>query len=908
MLEYDVKPAQTATQKVVSEDKEVLVRQTLDFNQDILTKGLGSGKWTRVLSSARWNSWLISQPTASELTDQHLHPALYLFVHRLGSLTKLAELLGVPLEGLDDICNIVWRDRFVQYYFQQFSGGNDDTPEDQIQSDLQILCAMISNVLEAYFDVPIPEIVPHRRVIVGGFMALHEYEYIAKTDLLVEQRGSGKVLFGTEIKTCKTYTEGQPWYGGSRGPQVLAALVGHDSPTFLVTPKHWRLFVHNEHGNIILTAPVVDDHDRLQVCAPMGEDFVKALTICLLTPDQPTAETPSSEELVEVAAGGDASTSSSSSKAGKTTGEKSSPRNFISSIKKRRQLKFSTGVNEAGEPIWQEITVWTREQVAEFMEREGERLEKLEEERDDDEYLAGSTMERQVHSKASSPSPTPRQSHFVFDGKKIPIFGYIIENSSSEGSESDWETDSEDKSGDEEIVDTFCEDEESSSQILGLRQDAMTKAVNSDDWNVEPSPVHDGRFIVTEPTASKLDNELLHSKVYFNLQPLGGFDQLAEGIGVPLEGLDDICNLVWSDENVQDDFLTFTGKNDNTREHQIQFDLLMICMSIERILCTRFKIPWLRTVRHGSVLVGGFMALPEYDIRSKTDFLVKQRASGKCPQVLAALYGYNSVSFLVTPKQWKLFVENEDRDAILTMPVDDDPRRLHLCRPMGEDFVKALTICLLTPDQTTSVTPSAEEAVAVAAGSKTHTAKFPVGVDEFGHTVWTPEQVAELLKGEKVEKLREEQLNETSPTFGKSLDSSSEGTDLDGDETVSEAESRLIHKHLHPAVYSNLQPGGFIELAERLGVPLEGLDDICDLVWSDRFVQRYFKRFMDRINDTRQDQIESDLLALCQTISSVLETHLNTPLHDCIYGGTTIVGGFMALPQYDFISLQTRGE
>jgi hypothetical protein len=124
------------------------------------------------------------------------------------------------------------------------------------------------------------------------------------------------------------------------------------------------------------------------------------------------------------------------------------------------------------------------------------------------------------------------------------------------------------------------------------------------------------------------------------------------------------------------------------------------------------------------IIVGGILARYEYDIRSKCDphFLnangvhlmaseVKTHRtfpmremwyhSSRGIQVLSALYAFNCPTFLFTQKQWKLFVENKDRNAIFTFPYDDNTNHtLHvnssLVKPMGTTFLKAIVICLLS--------------------------------------------------------------------------------------------------------------------------------------------------------------------------------------------------------------------
>ncbi|KAJ3305582.1 hypothetical protein HDU76_004983 [Blyttiomyces sp. JEL0837] len=206
-------------------------------------------------------------------------------------------------------------------------------------------------------------------IIALSFLAaswhLPEYDFRSKTDLLVKQSASDRVLFSIQIKTNKAFKNGQLCYRGSRGPEVLAALYGYNSVTFLVTPKQWKLFVENEDFDAILTTPFADNPGPFHVCGPMGEDFVKALTICLLTPDQPTTETTSAEELVAVAAGGASATKSVIIPAEQTRDKR-----------KSCAPKFPVGVDEFGHTVWQEITVWTPEQVAELLTTRGRRKTK----------------------------------------------------------------------------------------------------------------------------------------------------------------------------------------------------------------------------------------------------------------------------------------------------------------------------------------------------------------------------------------------------------------------------------------------------------------------------------------------------------------------------------------------------
>ncbi|KAJ3329941.1 hypothetical protein HDU76_006806 [Blyttiomyces sp. JEL0837] len=326
------------------------------------------GEKLPILQKSDKPRYIIYKPPASELTEKYLHPRAYLNLQPLKSFSQLANRLGVPLEGLEDICDRVWYDENVQHYFQRLCERSDDTPECQIQSDLSELCTTIKNILATHAKIPRPRTVPHGCVVVGGFMAFPEYDIRSNTDFHVKHEASDRVLFSTVIKSTKAFEPEELWCEESRPTEVLAALYGYNSVVFLVTPKQWKLFVENEERDTILTIPFVDSPEDSHVCGVMGDRFVTALTICLMAPDRTPVNLPIP--------------------------------------------KFPADVNDAGETIWQEIIVWTQEQVGEMLQREEEeRLEKLREEESDDEGYQGSKIERVTGSeenvsKEGLPAPT----------------------------------------------------------------------------------------------------------------------------------------------------------------------------------------------------------------------------------------------------------------------------------------------------------------------------------------------------------------------------------------------------------------------------------------------------------------------------------------------------------------------
>jgi hypothetical protein len=178
-------------------------------------------------------------------------------------------------------------------------------------------------------------------------------------------------------------------------------------------------------------------------------------------------------------------------------------------------------------------------------------------------------------------------------------------------------------------------------------------------------------------------------------------------------------NQVVADGYIIDQMNDFRNLPDDTLESDIQSEFINLVGVIARSLRVR-----IRSKSETKVIVGGMLARYQYDLRSKTDphflntsglNLIASEAKthrtfgegemwyhrSRGIQVLSALYAFNCPTFLFTQRKWKLFVENRDRNAILTFPYDDnDTHTPHvnssLVQPMGTTFLKAIVICLLS--------------------------------------------------------------------------------------------------------------------------------------------------------------------------------------------------------------------
>ncbi|KAH9246143.1 hypothetical protein BASA81_016338 [Batrachochytrium salamandrivorans] len=273
------------------------------------------------------------------------------------------------------------------------------------------------------------------------------------------------------------------------------------------------------------------------------------------------------------------------------------------------------------------------------------------------------------------------------------------------------------------------EDEEQHSVSTRLEQNQLymdrqitTTSGETSAWVLEPQTwkTTEGTDVVLirKPTASNLSHRLLNPFIYRNIQNVGTLDDLAAFLDTP-DDWEVRYNQVVDNGYIIDQMNRFRNLPDDTLESDIQCEFIALVTLVAGGLLVRIG-PRSKT----NIIVGGILARYQYDLRRKTDphfldtegrNLIASEAtahhtfppgemwyhSSRGVQVLSAMYAFNCPTFLFTQKQWKLLVENKDRNAILTFPYNDnDDHSPHvnssLVHPMGTTFLKAITICLLS--------------------------------------------------------------------------------------------------------------------------------------------------------------------------------------------------------------------
>ena len=304
---------------------------------------------------------------------------------------------------------------------------------------------------------------------------------------------------------------------------------------------------------------------------------------------------------------------------------------------------------------------------------------------------------------------------------------HLVRTYPGDYAETDTETDTETEGELHYEEDTENEELISVSTRLEQNQQFMDRQVTSlsgenSGWILEPQlwkTTEDTQVIlIKNPTASNLSHRLLNPFIYRNIRSAGTLDDLAKLLDSPSDW-EVRYNQVVEDGRIIRKLNRFSELPEDTLESTIQMHFVGLVEAIAYALAVDL-IPDSET----KIIVGGILAHYQYDLRSKTDphflntagfHLIASEAKthrtfapgemwyhgSRGIQVLSALYAYNCPTFLFTQRQWKLFVENDDRNTVLTFPYGENGEHTpHVnssqVQPMGTTFLKAIVICLLS--------------------------------------------------------------------------------------------------------------------------------------------------------------------------------------------------------------------
>ena len=249
---------------------------------------------------------------------------------------------------------------------------------------------------------------------------------------------------------------------------------------------------------------------------------------------------------------------------------------------------------------------------------------------------------------------------------------------------------------------------------------------------VSSAPDDEGNVKLLSHTLSKLDSRFIHPVPIHQMKTVKSLDDLAVSLEAP-ENWEEIFNNVFSRSVLlRKIFYSFVNLPENTREREIEdiFITLVVC------LCTLLDSN-IKVRQKEPIAIGGLLAHKKFDIMGEADpIFVTPSGSvafgteiktfetfhhddpwyqeSRAAQTLTLVYALRCPVFLFTQRAWKMFLENDERDAILTFPVGTEnysnrtpdaiaAAHLHQKAPVDESFLKAIAICILASDE--EITP-----------------------------------------------------------------------------------------------------------------------------------------------------------------------------------------------------------
>jgi hypothetical protein len=299
---------------------------------------------------------VIKKPTASKIDHRCLTPWIYRTL-KIGLLDTIARVVRAPDDWHHQYLDKVSQSRSVLGRLNTLTSLQNFEDEGVVEIEFSNLVNAIASSLEIYTL----KTERNTTVIVGGILADEKYDIRSKADVCF-RINRGPYLICTEVKTINTFPVGCMWHNRCRGVQTLAALFGFDCPAFLVSQYHFKLFVQNTTRDGILTFPYRQDpngtsYQNSSLVAANNEELLKAITICLLSkkatePSSPVLKMVENEEFMP--------------KHLQDSAEKPKHQNSIASQEESqiRNSKVITGYSSQGNPIYRQIRVLSRNQVA----------------------------------------------------------------------------------------------------------------------------------------------------------------------------------------------------------------------------------------------------------------------------------------------------------------------------------------------------------------------------------------------------------------------------------------------------------------------------------------------------------------------------------------------------------------
>jgi hypothetical protein len=285
-----------------------------------------------------------------------------------------------------------------------------------------------------------------------------------------------------------------------------------------------------------------------------------------------------------------------------------------------------------------------------------------------------------------------------------------------------------------ECEDSDIEEEIAITDLRDRNQRYLQPVMQTPKWKVQSYPLQNGEQVqvIISPKASHMNYKLLHPSFYCDVNNLGDLNDLAALVNAPTDWEQTYDRLIATNESVIGNFNLLQGLPDFALEANVSAQFAQLVASMAQLLHVLLS-PLAQT----PITVGGLLLDKSLFLRSDTDVHFSKNGSnviatelkaanafpavwyrGSCGiQALAAMYAHRCATFVASQKQWKLIVQNRNRDGILTYPFEAAAATRAGStgmKALGPTFLKAICICIL----------SAPDGAAVGSGTSVSEAKL----------------------------------------------------------------------------------------------------------------------------------------------------------------------------------------
>ena len=240
-------------------------------------------------------------------------------------------------------------------------------------------------------------------------------------------------------------------------------------------------------------------------------------------------------------------------------------------------------------------------------------------------------------------------------------------------------------SDEEEQFESYPEEQDSFLDSLASHLEYCKAFINRSisRWTLS-LPDLNGNRLIRQPIVSKLSHDALHPALLRYVQDGVSMLKLSERFRAPENWQERISQAIAS-EPVQRQLHGIRTLPPGTAEMVIQTRFQSLFQHLASALGIEVYFEGQRKIG-----VGGILALNYLDVKGETDLCILDER-GICltvfefktseafeadnwyracrgTQLLTAMFHYNAPTFLVSPMSWKLFYENEARDALFTFP------------------------------------------------------------------------------------------------------------------------------------------------------------------------------------------------------------------------------------------------